>query len=266
MKENYTIGEVAELLNISQQTLRFYDKNGIVVPYRTDPKTGYRYYSYDQLCYISRVKYLQQFGFNLGEIREALASNDTRRLRVFLREKRRSLKAEVEKLSGLIEDLDWYIDYYGYLEEHDYYGLPYCQTEGERFLLAEPLRPGEDIYGSVGKRLTRVQHSAEFVDARFLRCHGYILDFSALLEGRLVPTHYFIYLRQKPPRECARVITVPAGEYLCVQSRVLAEPFDGGSLRPYFKDAKKPRIVLANEYEDNFTSFKNCVYEIQIPI
>ena len=43
MKDRYTIGEVAALLNISPQTLRFYDKNGVVVPYCTDPKTGYRY-------------------------------------------------------------------------------------------------------------------------------------------------------------------------------------------------------------------------------
>ena len=52
MKDKYTIGEVAALLNISPQTLRFYDKNGIVIPHYTDPKTGYRYYSYDQISSI----------------------------------------------------------------------------------------------------------------------------------------------------------------------------------------------------------------------
>ena len=56
-RHRYTIGEVAALLNISPQTLRFYDKSGVVVPDCTDQKTGYRYYSYDQISYISRVKY-----------------------------------------------------------------------------------------------------------------------------------------------------------------------------------------------------------------
>ena len=32
MKDRYTIGEVAELLNMSPQSLRFYDKAGVVVP------------------------------------------------------------------------------------------------------------------------------------------------------------------------------------------------------------------------------------------
>ena len=44
MKDRYTIGEVADLLNMSPQSLRFYDKAGVVVPVYTNPKTGYRYY------------------------------------------------------------------------------------------------------------------------------------------------------------------------------------------------------------------------------
>ena len=37
MKDRYMIGEVAELLNMSPQSLRFYDKAGVVVPAYTDP-------------------------------------------------------------------------------------------------------------------------------------------------------------------------------------------------------------------------------------
>ncbi len=264
MKDRYTIGEVAALLNVSPQTLRFYDKNGVVVPYCTDPKTGYRYYSYDQICYISRVKYLQQFGFSLEEIRDALAANNTRRFRTFLQQRRENLREEARRINDLLEDLDWYIDYYGYLESHDYNGLPYRQEEPERYLLAEPIRPGEDIYGTAGKRLTQMQHSPQFADAHFLRCHGYLLDFRALLEGMVLPTHYFVYLRRQPLLHHPNLMTVPAGPYLCMQARILAQPFDGQALRPYFRNARSVPLVLANEYEDNFTSFTDCVYEIQI--
>ena len=97
------------MLNISPQTLRFYDKNGVVVPHHTDPKTGYRYYSYDQISYISRVKYLQQFGFSLDDIKKALSTNDARYFRMFLKQQRQSLQTEVQRISNLLEDLDWYI-------------------------------------------------------------------------------------------------------------------------------------------------------------
>ena len=107
-KNQYSIGEVAALLNISPQTLRFYDKSGVVVPDFIDQKTGYRYYSYDQISYISRVRYLQQFGFSLEEIRNALASNDIRQFRSFLQRRREDLRAKAEHLTGLLEDLDWW--------------------------------------------------------------------------------------------------------------------------------------------------------------
>lgn len=264
MKERYTIGEVAALLNISPQALRFYDKSGIVVPHYTDQKTGYRYYSYDQIHYIDRVKYLQRFGFRLEDIRTALASNDTRIFKSFLAEQRQSIYEEVQRLNGLLEELDWYLDYYDHLDYRNYNNLPYKAKEPERYLLAEPLAPGEDIYGTAGQRLTKLQHSDLFSSARFLRHNGYLLDFPSLLAGRIVPTHYFVYLREMPEIQHPNLMRVPPGSYFCTQARILSEPFDSSYVRQYFRDAGTPRLVLANEYEDNFTDFKDCIYEVQI--
>ena len=44
----YSIGEAAEILGISVQTLRYYDKIKLLEPAYTNPNTGYRYYSYIQ--------------------------------------------------------------------------------------------------------------------------------------------------------------------------------------------------------------------------
>lgn len=98
MKDRYMIGEVAELLNMSPQSLRFYDKAGVVVPAYTDPKTGYRYYSYDQIHYIDRVKYLQRFGFKLEDIRDALAANDVSQFRKLLVQRQDTIRKEVSHL------------------------------------------------------------------------------------------------------------------------------------------------------------------------
>lgn len=159
MKDRYTIGEVAELLNISPQSLRFYDKAGVVVPVYTNPKTGYRYYSYDQIHYIDRVKYLQRFGFTLEDIRDALDTNDVSRFRMLLMQRQEQIRQEVSHLQGLLDELDWYVDYYSHASDYEHNGLPYQQREMERYILAEPFRPGEDIYGTAGQRLTRLRHS-----------------------------------------------------------------------------------------------------------
>ena len=40
MKELYTIGEVSKLIGISSQTLRYYDKIGVVKPAFVNEATG----------------------------------------------------------------------------------------------------------------------------------------------------------------------------------------------------------------------------------
>lgn len=266
IKRFYTIGEAAALLNMSTQTLRFYDKSGVVVPHYIDPKTGYRYYSYDQIPYIGRVKYLQRFGLRLEDIRTALASNDVRELKKILLQRREDIRHEVSQLNDMLEDLDWYVEYYSHIDYQDFNDLPYKVQESERYLLAEPIEPGEKIYGAAGHRLIQRQYSAAFANVRFLRHNGYLLDFQSLLKGQIVPTHYFVYLREKATPDHPNVKTVPAGTYFCMQARILSEPFDNTYAQAYFKNKPVPGFVLANEYEDNFKSFRDCIYEVQILI
>ena len=44
----YTIHEVAALLNISTDAIRLYEKEGLVTPTR-NPENGYRYYNTEQI-------------------------------------------------------------------------------------------------------------------------------------------------------------------------------------------------------------------------
>ena len=58
----YTIKEVAEKLNISQYTLRYYDKEGLI-PYLKREKNGIRRYTDEDIDWINmiislKIKYL----------------------------------------------------------------------------------------------------------------------------------------------------------------------------------------------------------------
>ena len=108
MKDRYTIGEVAALLNVSPQTLRFYDKNGVVVPYCTDPKTGYRYYTADQVQQLDALIELKGLGFSLNEIREIMQGKgmDSRRLAECLLQKKMRWKESISAAENKISELD----------------------------------------------------------------------------------------------------------------------------------------------------------------
>lgn len=64
----YTIGEAAEMCNVSRKTLRFYEKIGLLIPDYVCPSNGYRYYSKDTVMLIPILKYYKQMGFHLQEM------------------------------------------------------------------------------------------------------------------------------------------------------------------------------------------------------
>lgn len=47
MKKYYTIGEVSKIYDIATDSLRYYEKKGLVIPQRRD--NGYRIYSLEEI-------------------------------------------------------------------------------------------------------------------------------------------------------------------------------------------------------------------------
>jgi MerR family transcriptional regulator, copper efflux regulator len=69
------IGEVAKLSGIGIETLRFYEKGGLLRrPARTG--SGYRLYDHDVLERLAFIKRAQVLGFSLDEIRQIIAEKD----------------------------------------------------------------------------------------------------------------------------------------------------------------------------------------------
>ena len=71
-----TIQGFAKLCGCNAQTLRYYDKIGLLKPAKVDEWTGYRYYEEDQALIFVKIKNLQQADFSIEEIRELLDQDD----------------------------------------------------------------------------------------------------------------------------------------------------------------------------------------------
>lgn len=70
------IGEFAKICNTKISVLRHYDKEGLLSPDFTDPFTGYRYYSKDQVGDFLKISLLKRAGFSLSEIREIMINKN----------------------------------------------------------------------------------------------------------------------------------------------------------------------------------------------
>jgi len=67
MEKLYSIQEVAQILGMSKDTLRYYDRIGIVSPSREDNR--YRRYSKDDLINLMNIQIMQYADFSLDEIK-----------------------------------------------------------------------------------------------------------------------------------------------------------------------------------------------------
>jgi MerR family mercuric resistance operon transcriptional regulator len=69
--ERYLIGELAERAGVNRETLRYYERRGLLKPaHRTE--SGYRVYDTESAARLSFIKRAQGFGFSLEEIRALL--------------------------------------------------------------------------------------------------------------------------------------------------------------------------------------------------
>ena len=135
------IGKVANLYGITVQTLRHYDKIGLFRPEVTNPETGYRYYSLEQLRHLEYILFLRRLQFSLPEIQAAMdefrAGKD---LMDVLNQKDQQLQQEIDSLQSLRNTIQ------SLFHLHDTRQIPLNQLRIELFapprqLLIHPISP-----------------------------------------------------------------------------------------------------------------------------
>lgn len=72
----YRIGELARAANISERTIDYYTKLGLIVP-EMRTQNNYRLYNHETLARLSRINELKQEKYTLEEIKESLDKWDT---------------------------------------------------------------------------------------------------------------------------------------------------------------------------------------------
>lgn len=263
MKTKFTIGETASLLGISTQTLRYYDKIGLISPGYTDQSTGYRYYFYNQFHYIDRIRYLQSLGMQLEDIRKIIHCGSVDLLLPYLHKKREDAIQEIKEMEERIKDIEWYIDYFTYINKGENLDNLYKVQKEERYILSVPCFYKEQL-PQMEIRLAAAKSKNEYSNIKFRRQYGYKIDVEALLRKEFFPREYFVYFREKPNLDESLYDVLPPGEYLCFQTQALSENWDINMLTNYFDNKPKPRMVLAMEFEDNLVDYSEAQYEVQI--
>ncbi len=98
MKRYMTISEAAREVQMTSETLRHYDRIGLVHPSRKDPDTGYRYYSDLDLVLLNTIRALRFMDVSLKEIKEVLNYDDLDRTIDFFRNAETRIDERIDEL------------------------------------------------------------------------------------------------------------------------------------------------------------------------
>lgn len=99
MKNYFSVGETAKAVRTTIETLRHYDRIGLIKPSKKDEWTNYRYYTEQDIVRINTIRALQQMDLPLQKIKEVLEYNDLEKIITLLTEAEK--KAD-EKIASLL--------------------------------------------------------------------------------------------------------------------------------------------------------------------
>ncbi|MCD7921720.1 MAG: MerR family transcriptional regulator [Clostridiales bacterium] len=114
-----SISEMAQIHDISRQTLIYYDKIGLFRPAIIDDVNGYRYYSTLQIPLLREICFLRSIGMSLEDIRKHNEYNTSTSTIELLESQRDKLSRQMETLQEQIRQIDKRVNVYRDAEDYD---------------------------------------------------------------------------------------------------------------------------------------------------
>lgn len=100
-----SIGEVSKIFNISKETLRYYDKIGILKP-EVNKENGYRYYLFKDLEQLSLILGIKLLGISLSDIKKTIESENLNEYKNLVLKQEEILEMKKKELEHLEHNLN----------------------------------------------------------------------------------------------------------------------------------------------------------------
>lgn len=217
--DKLTIGQMAKLNHISEQTLRFYDKIDLLMPDTVDEETGYRYYSITQSAHLDMIQYMKSLGMNLKDIQKHLALRDPSMIKSILYQKSSQIDAEIRKLKYQKRAIERTLQSYHHYETAPPDGTIVLEYIPERriYYIDAGINfydHGIEVYEGMLRKLKKSLISDELPQIYFCNA-GTILRQNNLEQRRFYSSEVFVLVDREFVSDQLTTV-IPANTYLCI--------------------------------------------------
>ena len=237
--QRLTIGQMAQLTHISEQTLRLYDREGLLKAQEVDPESGYRYYHILQSARIDLIQNMKRYGLTLKQIKDMLENDDADVIRQKLEMQSKDIEERLQQLTRVKSSLNRVLDNYKRYEALPKNGQIFLEYQSERQIYRceceqDFFEQDEAGYEYMLRQLK--QHLVSHDIPLSLFCNiGTIIRKEDLKFGKLTSKEVFLFVDERIDiKDCERV---PAATYVCMCSSDFSQEAENArTLLAYIED------------------------------
>lgn len=213
MENYFLISEFAKLRGININSLRYYEKIGILKPAHIDEKTNYRYYSAEQLVLLNKIILCIQLGISLKEMATYIDENGDLQSQKLLEQGKivaqnriREMENNLKYIESSLKSIDENKKFAGRQ------GIYYRSFEERKVITTDIYEGGLDVKNIVSEvaKLYKIAQENEFFP---------VLPAGQMLQidknGKMNVRFFLEVLNGQI--EHPMITTIPAGEYSCLQ-------------------------------------------------
>lgn len=217
--KRYTIGKMAKLNNVTEQTLRLYDKIGLFKPAYVDERNGYRLYDIGQSARLDIIQYLKNLGMTLKEIKEVFDSKNIDLLQEKLEESKGQISNQIMQLNEQKEAIQRTIDSFELFKAAPKVGMITLEFINKRTMLYVDEKVNFydydlDVYEEILREFKDDLIKQNLSPTVFFN-PGTILRQERVLKREFWATEIFTFIDDKKEINL-KTETLPANMYLCI--------------------------------------------------
>lgn len=146
MKELLTIGEFAKLRNVTTETLRHYDRVGLLKPIKIDEHNNRRYYSITQYEKLGTIKELRQLGISIEDIKKYFECRNIEKSYGILKKEYIDLSIHIEKLKKIEKSIAKKLKFIEEIKDNIELNIAEIKEINERKALISKTKIGSRLY------------------------------------------------------------------------------------------------------------------------
>lgn len=253
--DHITIGAMAKINGVSDQTLRLYDKMKLLQPSEINSETGYRYYNIKQCAQLDMIQYMKALGMNLVQIKDCFEEKDIKRFRQILEEQKKNLENQILEMHHAKKAIERSIEGYKRYESAPEENTVILEYLKERRIFCYDTKINcysydMDYYEHILRSLKK-NYVLHHLPISYFCNVGSILRKEFFQRKELWATEVFLFVEDDFESEDG-IETIPEGMYLCTYCY------------GFNKEEESLRLLMEYIYEYNYEVKGDCISEVLI--